>query len=113
MYIDYIALGRRIKIERKKLKITQAELSEKIDKCNEYISKIENGKVKPSLEVLASICVELNADIGYILSGTIYKSPTYLKIDVLEKLKECSPEQKKLISELADKVLSYSVDKKD
>jgi len=107
MYIDYKLLGSRIKKARLEKNVTQAKLSEDINKCPEYISKIENGKANPSLEVLASICYHLNVDIGYILSGTIYKSDEYLQTDLYEKIKTCSPDQVKLISELADNVLNY------
>ena len=112
MYIDYAVLGKRVKRARLEADITQELLAEKINKTNEYISKIENGKAKPSLEVLAAICHVLKIDIGYVLSGTLYESPNYMKNDVFVKINSCTPEQKKLIFELTDRILEYNVNKK-
>ena len=41
--LDYKEIGKRIKIKRKELKITQEKLSEIIDVSPSYISEIERG----------------------------------------------------------------------
>lgn len=48
-------LGKRIQRERKKLKITQEELAEKIGISRAYMGYIEQGRNIPSLEVINKI----------------------------------------------------------
>ena len=56
---QYIIMGNRIKLRRKELRIKQSELAEKLDISNNHISSIENGREKPSLDILLKICEEL------------------------------------------------------
>jgi transcriptional regulator with XRE-family HTH domain len=56
-------LGGRIRELRKGLKMSQEQLSEKIDVDPRYISRIELGKCFPSLETLENIARALNAEM--------------------------------------------------
>jgi transcriptional regulator with XRE-family HTH domain len=56
-------LGGRIRELRKGLKLSQEQLSEKVDVDPRYISRIEQGKCFPSLETLESIARALNAEM--------------------------------------------------
>ena len=56
-------LGGRIKELRKGLKMTQEQLSEKIDVDPRYISRIELGKCFPSLETLENISRALRVEM--------------------------------------------------
>ena len=53
--IDYAAIGRRIRSARKKAKLTQEQLAEKIDVTPQHVSAIETGKTKLSLPALIRI----------------------------------------------------------
>ena len=57
---DKMAIGRIIKKYRKQKKITQEELSEKINVSEKHLSKIETGVHLPSLEVFFNIVKFLN-----------------------------------------------------
>ena len=50
--MDYKLLGKNIKEARKSLKMTQEQLAEQIDVSTVFISQIENGSRKPSLETI-------------------------------------------------------------
>lgn len=52
MELDYKNIGKRIVRRRKSLKISQIDLAEKIGISNNYLSSIEHGKEKPSLDIL-------------------------------------------------------------
>ncbi|QTM98473.1 tetratricopeptide repeat protein [Sediminibacillus dalangtanensis] len=54
-------IGNRIKYYRKKMCLTQSELSEGII-SNSYLSKIENGFVKPPDEIINLLCKKLKID---------------------------------------------------
>lgn len=48
MHINLNAMGTRMKRRRKELKMSQAELAEKVNVSNNHISSIETGKQIPS-----------------------------------------------------------------
>lgn len=56
-------LGGRIRELRKGLKMSQEQLSEKIDVDPRYVSRIELGKCFPSLETLENISRALNVEM--------------------------------------------------
>ena len=63
-------IGRRIANLRKTSQMTQAELSEKIDISEKYLSRIECGKQLPSIVIIARICetLQISADEILLLS---------------------------------------------
>jgi len=62
--MDFSKAGNKIKKQRLALKITQAQLAEKVDLCNDYISKLERGERTPKLPCLVKIlnALDLSAD---------------------------------------------------
>ena len=60
MDVQYKSIGKRIKLRRKELNIKQNELAEKLNISNNHLSSVENGREKPSLELLLNICELLN-----------------------------------------------------
>ena len=53
--LNYVEIGKRIKIKRKELKLTQEKLSEIIDVSPSYVSEIERGTSISSLATIAKI----------------------------------------------------------
>lgn len=74
MTLDYKRIGMRIKKNRKILKITQAELSEKVYLSTEYISQIERGVRHLSLDSIANIAIELDTSVDSLLFGTCFSN---------------------------------------
>lgn len=107
MNIDYNVIGKRIKQARKDNKKTQEDLAEYLEVSNSYISRIERGTTKLSLELLVKICTYLSISPSYLLTGSIYSSNDYLRNDVVNMLKECSSEKIKLIVEVIKPILEY------
>lgn len=60
----YKKIGSQIRARRRYLNISQKELAEKLKTKQSKISKIENGKEKPSLEVLNKIALALNTNLN-------------------------------------------------
>ncbi len=56
-------LANNIKIFRKKLKLTQLELSIQADIAEDYLQSIEVGRRKPSLDVLEKIAKALKIEL--------------------------------------------------
>ena len=61
-------IGRRIANLRKTSQMTQAELSEKIDISEKYLSRIECGKQLPSIVIISKICEVLHISADHLLA---------------------------------------------
>lgn len=67
--MNLIEVGSRIRNCRKTMKLTQEELSEKVDVSAHYIYEIEKGLKTMSLYTLADIAKALNVSTDYLLFG--------------------------------------------
>lgn len=56
MALDYKTLGKRIKFYRKQRHITQEQMAEQLDLSLSFISQIERGVTKMSLDTFVDIC---------------------------------------------------------
>lgn len=83
-------MGNRIKLRRKELRIKQSELAEKLDISNNHISSIENGREKPSLEILLGICEELKVTPDFLLLGNMHANN--IPQDIIDGLRLCNEE---------------------
>ena len=81
--IDYAAIGKRIQKKRQERSITQEKLAEQVGISVVYLSKIENGRVYPTLETLSNICTELDVELAEVLSNTEMERKDYANDRVL------------------------------
>lgn len=88
--IDYSIIGKRIQTQRQAQGITQEKLAERVGISTVYLSKIENGRVYPTLETLSAICTELDTELAAILSSTEVARKDYANDRVLELFNACS-----------------------
>lgn len=65
--MDYSALGKRVRISRKVLGLTQEKLAEIVDVSTSFIGHIERGTRKLSVETLASICKVLGVSADFLM----------------------------------------------
>lgn len=86
-------LGGRIRELRKGLKLSQEQLSEKIDVDPRYISRIELGKCFPSLETLENIARALNAEMKELFDYQHQIAETNSQ-DEITKLLESAEDEK-------------------
>lgn len=70
MDLDYTQIGKRIAKRRRKLKLKQAEVSERADISPTYMSNIERGISIPSTEVVMRLAVALDTTPDEFLVGT-------------------------------------------
>lgn len=90
MDVQYKSIGKRIKLRRKELNIKQNELAEKLNISNNHLSSVENGREKPSLELLLNICELLNVTPDYLLLGNMHTND--ISQDILASLRLCTEE---------------------
>lgn len=74
-------LAMNINARRKKLKISQAELAEKIDTSPNYISKIETEKQFPSVQMIEQLAMALECDSVDLFSTSIIEDS---RIDLIQ-----------------------------
>lgn len=65
--MDAKKLGKKIKLARVELDLTQTELAEKIDAKQKSISRYESGVTIPSIETLLKMAKILKKPAGYFL----------------------------------------------
>ena len=105
MAVDYSLIGKRLKENRMAAHLTQEKVAELSNITSVYLSRIENGKVTPTLDTLDTICCVIGADLGMVISGCQYDREQYGNDIVLELFRSCSPQVKpvaiKLLKELS------------
>ena len=67
MLLSKEMVGKRIAGARKSAHMTQAELAERINISEKYLSRIERGKQLPSIEIVAKICEMLGVSADELL----------------------------------------------
>lgn len=105
--IDYSIIGQRIRNARREAALTQEELAEKIKTSTNYLSRIENGRVRPNLEMLDKISSNVNVSLSFLFDGVALESGAYLQKDLADVLEACRPEKKKLIYDIALRISQY------
>ena len=101
MKVDYCLIGERIKCIRINRQLSQELLSELIDRSPGYISMIETGKKKASLDTLLSICSVLNVTLNELLVGNQPPLGCDYNLEYSELIAECDEDERRLIFELA------------
>lgn len=77
--------------------LKQNTLAEKMGLSNNYLSSIERGKEKPSLEVIVvNICIELQVTPDYLLMGNMYSNN--VPQNIADGLRLCTAEDLTLMS---------------
>ncbi len=97
MNMDYKLIGDRIRQKRKEKGLTQDKLAERLDVSIGYVSQVERGITKISLDLLARICAELICDIAELVTGSANESPAYLEEEFAELFRSLSPKEKQWI----------------
>lgn len=98
--LNYKAIGRRIAYHRKRAYFTQATLAEKLDISESYLSQVECGKAKVSLERLNHIAETINVDISFLLSDSNPSLETYGLVEFIEIFRHWNPKQKEFLLNL-------------
>lgn len=101
MALNYILLGKRIKLLRCKKHLTQAVFSEMIDKTPNYVCCIESGTKSPSLDTLILIANALEVSTDTLLAESL---DNYLQVDeseYIEIFKDCTPYERRVLIENA------------
>ena len=102
MSVDYKEIGGRIKARRKQMGSTQERLAERLGVSVGYISQVERGVTKISLDTLSEISVILDCDITDFLGGVTRNRENYLTAEVAESFERLPHEYKRLTMDIIE-----------
>lgn len=100
-HMDYKRLGKRIREERKKLNLTQAELAEAIDISDTYMGAIERGERSLTLDTLVRLVNRLGVTVDYMLADSVTDNDP----NILAQFRQITDKQPLERKQLAIKVL--------
>ena len=100
--MDQTKIGKFIAECRKKKKLTQMELSEKLNITDRAVSKWENGRAMPDSSIMLELCNLLGITVNELLSGEVIEMKEYEKQaeENLLKLKKEKEEADKILLNL-------------
>lgn len=102
--VDYKLIGTRLKGQRESAKLTQEALAEAAEITPIYLSKIENGHVRPTLDTLGALCSALGCDLASLLTDTLPDSQQYQTERVVQVFHACAPEVKPIALSLLEQL---------
>ena len=95
--MNYELLGKHIRKQRKEKKYTLEQLAEKLDVSIGYISQVERGITKISLDFLGAMSLVLDCDIANFISESAVNSNEYLDSELIDEFKKLDSKKKKFI----------------
>ena len=104
---DYKTIGRRLAERRRVLGLRQAELAERADLSDKYISNIERAYSIPSIEVILRLCDALETTPNHILLGT-EQSDTDKYTQLSKKLTLIPEDQLPLLERMMDALIEFT-----
>ena len=107
MNVDYTAIGQRIKQVRRSRGMTQERLAEALSVSVGYVSQIERGVTKISLDTLAAVATQLNCELSELVTGVSVAQGRYLDRELAELIGRMNGRQRKLLLEIAQLLLTY------
>lgn len=97
--VNYEDVGNKIRERRNFLKVTQENLANDINVSTSFISDIENGRRKMSLETMIKISIALKTSLDYFVLDNVkdIKTKNNIKFDELKNILETVDEKKESI----------------
>ena len=99
--MDYKRLGSRIREERLRLHLTQAQLAEAVDISDTYMGAIERGERNLTLDTLVRLANRLGVTIDYLMSDYVSDTDT----NIMEQFKQIIDRQPLARKQMAVSVL--------
>ena len=80
--------------------MTQEFLAEKLNVSIGYVSQVERGITKISLDLLGAISSILNYDIAGFITESATKSNEYMESELLDEIRKLDRKKKKFVLEI-------------
>ena len=105
--MDKLTMGDRIREARKKVGLTQDQLSEKLDVSLAYISEIERGLKMPSMQLFIKLVEILDVSADYLLRDAVSTRNLYGDKQLGRKMERLTPKQRVALDALIDTYIEY------
>ena len=103
--LRYDALGKRIRDARKKKRLTQQQVAEKIGVEPSHISNVERGITKPSLKAVVDIAEVLSVTVDSLVYDSLSQERSHY-LDSLEAVvKKATPKHLRVITAMSEEML--------
>ena len=99
--MDQMKIGRFIAECRKKMNLTQMQLSEKLGITDRAVSKWETGKAMPDASIMLELCDVLKITVNDLLNGEVVTMENYnkeMENKLIEMVKEKEENDKRLLT---------------
>ena len=100
--MDIRKTGKRIKEIRESKHMRQKHLAEKLEISDKYLSAVERGIRKPSIELIVRIANVFEIGTDDILCDSLKKYEKYHEAQMPERVKMLSAERQKRVQKLVD-----------
>ena len=100
--MDKVELGLKIKEARIQKGLTQEKLAESAGVGAVYLSEIERGLKMPSLNLFVKLIDALDISADYILRDELSTGKEYVYDEVIGKLEDLTPKQRKAAAAIID-----------
>ena len=97
MSIDYVDIGKRIRSQREKQKLSQEKLAEWAGVSIQHISNIEKANTKLSLPVLIDIANALQCNVETLLLSSLQNNSVAAEYIITELLEDTTREERIII----------------
>ena len=105
--MDYKKLGERIRQERRRLNLTQAQLAEDINISDTYMGAIERGERSLTLDTLVRLVNRLGVTVDYLLSDSVTDTDSNI-MEQFKQIIDCQPlELKQMAINVLRTIFSY------
>ncbi len=105
--MDYKRLGKRIREERQRLGLTQAELAEDINISDTYMGAIERGERSLTLDTLVRLVNRLGVTVDYMLADSVMDNDSNI-VEQFKQIIDCQPlERKQMAINVLRTIFSY------
>ena len=96
MQVDYKLIGTRIKEQRRLKGYTQENLAEKLEVSVGYVSQVERGFTRISLDLLAAISTALECDVAVLVTGSAMNGEAYMRDEIGELYSQLNHRERQL-----------------
>lgn len=103
----YKAAGRQIQLLRIQHNLTQKELAEKLQTSQNYLSDVETGKKRPSLDYYMSIANFFKVSLDQIFVDSIDMKKNIIIDSIVLKISYMSKEEQKLVLDMVENIEDY------
>jgi len=105
--MDYKRLGERIREERLRLNLTQAQLAEAVDISDTYMGAIERGERSLTLDTLVRLVNRLGVTVDYMLSDAVSDTDANILNQFKQIMDQQPLERKQMAISVLRTIFSY------